>query len=329
MRLRTYGTGRPHDFSTNLRGGMVLLAALLLICTLMAGAVSADTIEFNQTNFTDGGGTYTISSAGTYVLNETATGNIKITASTDDVTVKATNNAQLTGSIMIFTSATVTIQDMDITMNEAVYQSTKKKYVIWVDGTNIYHPKIILRDSTITFADDVQSRNGYVFYADTDIAGGSKFSGNTIINVSGHALCFKGVADGGTVTVSGNTVTMTPRENIGEQTPNDGRALLKVWYMPSYLTLINGATFIVENNVVSIVSEYSYKVNIVRFDAINAASGHDNDDKIIVKMTNNTLDDDPGSPYLYGGISTVYGGTYDSYMEGTPNGPQETTPADS
>lgn len=40
---------------------MVLLAVLLLICTLMAGAVNADTIEFNQTDFT--GWTYTISSA--------------------------------------------------------------------------------------------------------------------------------------------------------------------------------------------------------------------------------------------------------------------------
>lgn len=43
MRLRKYGTECPKDDAAKLlRHGVVLLAALLLVCTLMAGAVSAD-----------------------------------------------------------------------------------------------------------------------------------------------------------------------------------------------------------------------------------------------------------------------------------------------
>jgi hypothetical protein len=79
--------------------------------------------------------------------------------------------------------------------------------------------------------------------------------------------------------------------------------------VPTQLTLSNGATFIVADNVVSIAEGNPNKVNVVRFDAINSEFGHQNDDKIIVKMTNNTLDGDAGSPYLFGGASTIYGGT--------------------
>ena len=63
MRLRKYGTECPKDDAAKLRRhGVVLLAALLLVCTLMAGAVSATTITINSadelrafaTNVTDG-----------------------------------------------------------------------------------------------------------------------------------------------------------------------------------------------------------------------------------------------------------------------------------
>lgn len=70
-----------------------------------------------------------------------------------------------------------------------------------------------------------------------------------------QAISFKGVADGGTVTVRGNTVTMNPNKAMGAPgSSENGRALLKVWYVPTQLTLSNGATFIVEDNVVSIVA---------------------------------------------------------------------------
>ncbi|MDE2521764.1 MAG: InlB B-repeat-containing protein [Methanocorpusculum sp.] len=42
MSLRNYGTNRPIDTGGLLRRGVVLLASLLLVCTLMAGAVSAE-----------------------------------------------------------------------------------------------------------------------------------------------------------------------------------------------------------------------------------------------------------------------------------------------
>jgi hypothetical protein len=156
----------------------------------------------------------------------------------------------------------------------------------------------------------VKTAGGYAVQANSYIADGSAFTGNTINNVSGQAISFKGVADGGTVTVRGNTVTMNPNKVMGAPgSSQNGRALLKVWYVPTQLTLSNGATFIVADNVVSIAEGNPNKVNVVRFDAINSEFGHQNDDKIIVKMTNNTLDGDAGSPYLFGGASTIYGGT--------------------
>ena len=64
------------------RHGVVLLAVLLLTCTLMAGAVSAEATEFNQSNFSMGTKPtvmmYTINSPGIYTLNESVTGNITI-----------------------------------------------------------------------------------------------------------------------------------------------------------------------------------------------------------------------------------------------------------
>lgn len=249
------------------------------------------------------------------MLNETATGNISITASTGDIIVKTRDNARLTGAITISTSANVTIRDMDITMNKSVEEPTGSTHIISVSGSDRYHPRIILTNNIITF-DDVKTAGGYTVQANTYIAGGSAFTGNTINNVSGQAISFKGVADGGTVTVRGNTVTMNPNKVMGAPgSSEDGRALLKVWYVPTQLTLSNGATFIVEDNVVSIVAGNDNKVNVVRVDAINSESSssheskHENDDKIIVKRTNNTLDGDPGSSYLFGGASTIYGGT--------------------
>lgn len=120
----------------------------------------------------------------TYVLNETATGNISITASTGDIIVKTRDNARLTGAITISTSANVTIRDMDITMNKSVEEPTGSTHIISVSGSDRYHPRIILTNNIITF-DDVKTAGGYTVQANTYIAGGSAFTGNTINNVSG------------------------------------------------------------------------------------------------------------------------------------------------
>ena len=233
--------------------------------------------------------------------NDTAVGNISITVSSADVIVKSVNNAKLTGNVTISGALTsVTIQGMDITVNASMKYSADRVAAVRYTASS-GSPKIVLAGNTFTFDPDVKAAGlkSYVFTGEgKTIATGSTFSNNIIIGVTGHALVFKGVADGGTVTVSGNTVTMNPDEDIAAPSDSDasgtGRALLKVWHSS---TPSNGVTYIVKDNTVSITSGNTYKTNVVRVDA----TADDAAGKIKVFMTNNRYEGAVASPYLYGG----------------------------
>ncbi|MCZ0860836.1 InlB B-repeat-containing protein, partial [Methanocorpusculum sp. MG] len=88
MSLRNYGTNRPIDTGGLLRRGVVLLASLLLVCTLMAGAVSAE----------DTTGTATVSTFSDLIA--------KLADSTTTI-ITLSNNIEATHEIKVNKSVTI------------------------------------------------------------------------------------------------------------------------------------------------------------------------------------------------------------------------------
>ena len=291
MMQRMKGTLRPGR-----KAGVLALAVLLLTCVLMAGAVSADeeVTQFNESDFDDSKNTYTIESGGTYVLNETATGNITIDVKVgeDDVTLKAINGATLNGGIEIKAAKNVTIKDMHI--NSTFISGDARNLAI--DLSSAPSIKLCLMNNTIDFAASDVAKSS-VISTQKPLLGGSEIIGNTIFNVTAHVLNTAGVVDDGTLTVQGNTVTMDPDEEIGPGTDvqGKGRALLKLFHNPNP-ALSSGVTYIVADNVVTVSSDKNYNATVVRVDETTP-----NPNMIAVTMYNNTYNEDPASPYLYGG----------------------------
>ena len=288
------GTLRPGR-----KAGVLALAVLLLTCVLMAGAVSAsETVtEFNQSSFKDSGGTYTIHSEGTYVLNNTATGNIiiDINVAEADVTLKAKEGATLKGGIQIEKAKNVTIDGMHI--NSTLISDGRNLAIALPDDSPI---KLCLMNNTIDFAaasDAVTS--SVIVTSHQPLSDGSAIINNTISGVTAHVLNTRGVADGGMLTVRGNTVTMSPNEEIGPSEEGNvqgkGRALLKLFHGSGPNSKVN---YIVADNDVKIL-DGSYDATVVRVDETTSNPG-----EITVTMYNNTYNEDPASPYLYGG--TIY-----------------------
>ena len=299
MMQRMKGTLRPGR-----KAGVLALAVLLLTCVLMAGAVSASGEAISQSDFDNPENTYTIEGGGTYVLNGEATGNITIDVDDGgDVTLKAINGATLNGGIRITAAENVTIKDMHINstlISESdPSDSEARNLAIILPGTSI---KLCLENNTIEFAaSDVAKKGSSVISTGQPLLGGSEIINNNITGVTAHVLNTAGVADEGTLTVQGNKVTMNPDENIGSngEKQGTGRALLKL-YHPSYHPLNVGVKYIVADNVVTVSSDENYNATVVRVD-----KNTPNPDKITVTMYNNTYNEDPASPYLYGG--SIYG----------------------
>ena len=299
MMQRMKGTLRPGR-----KAGVLALAVLLLTCVLMAGAVSAsgEVTEFNESSFK--GDTYTISKEGTYVLNNSATGNIKIEIKADadgDVILKAINGATLTGGIQITAakSVPVTVKDMHIKSTLISGSgSDARNLAITLSGASI---QLCLENNTIEFAasDDVAKKRSSVISTTIPLSDGSEISNNTISGVTAHVLNTAGVVDGGMLTVRGNTVTMNPNEPIGsnEEKQGTGRALLKLFHPDA---LNSKVTYIVTDNVVKLLSDESYDATVVRVDKET-----DTPKMITVTMYNNTYNGSSASPYLYGG--SIYG----------------------
>ena len=282
------GTLRPRR-----KAGVLALAVLLLTCVLMAGAVSAAT-EFNQSSFQ--GNTYAISNGGTYVLNDTAEGNITISVAKGDVILKAENDATLKGGINITAAQNVTIEGMHI--NSTLISgsgSDARNLAIILPSSSI---KLCLKNNTIEFAASGVKKGSSVISTNTPLSGGSAIIGNTISGVTAHVLNTAGVVPGGTLTVQGNKVTMNPDEDIGPGTnvQGDGRALLKLFHISP---LSSEVKYIVTDNVVEI-SDNSPNATVVRVDEYTYTP-----DKIAVTMYNNKYNGKSASPYLYGG--SIYG----------------------
>ena len=292
MMQRMKGTLRPGR-----KAGVLALAVLLLTCVLMAGAVSASgEVEFNESNFDDIKNTYSIENEGTYVLNDTATGNITIGVD-GDVTLTAINGATLNGGIQITAAKNVTIKDMHI--NSTLISgsgSDARNLAITLPGTSI---KLCLENNTIEFAASDVAKGSSVISTGVALSDGSKIIDNTISGVTAHVLNTRGVEAGGTLTVQGNTVTMNPNEEIGsgKDKQGDGRALLKLFHP---YALNSEVKYIVRDNVVNLLSDESHDATVVRVDKDTL-----DPDMITVTMYNNTYDGDSASPYLYGG--SIYG----------------------
>ena len=276
------GTLRPGR-----KAGVLALAVLLLSCVLMAGAVSAsdEEIEFQ-------GDTCTIDRAGTYVLNKAATGNITIDVDDGgDVTLKAINGATLNGGIQIKDAKNVTIDGMHI--NSTLISKDARNLAIEIDLPSDSFIKLCLMNNTIDFAASDAEGGSSVISTQKPLSDGSAIINNTIFNVTAHVLNTAGVVDDGTLTVQGNRVTMSPDEEIGPgDTQGKGRALLKLFHGSGPNSKVN---YIVADNDVSILQGKPH-ATVVRVDETTSNPG-----RIAVTMYNNTYNEDPASPYLYGG----------------------------
>ena len=285
MMQRMKGTLRPGR-----KAGVLALAVLLLTCVLMAGAVSADEIPFDQSSFDDDN-TYSIENGGIYVLNGMATGNITIDVDDGgDVTLKAINGAILKGGIEIKDAENVTIDGMHI--NSTFISGDGRNLAIALpDDSPI---KLCLMNNTIDFAAASDAVTSSVIVTSLQpLSDGSAIINNTIFNVTAHVLNIRGVDDGGTLIVRGNTVTMSPDEEIGPgDTQGKGRALLKLFHGSGPNSKVN---YIVADNDVSILQGKPH-ATVVRVDQNTG-----NPRQITVTMYNNTYNEDPASPYLYGG----------------------------
>ena len=296
MMQRMKGTLRPRR-----KAGVLALAVLLLTCVLMAGAVSADSTvtEFNQSDFQEDS-TYTISSGGTYVLNEMATGNITINVAEGDVNLTAKNDATLKGGIHITAAQSVTIEDMHI--NSTLISGSgldARNLAITLPSDSSSSIKLCLKNNIIEFAASDVAKGSSVISTAKPLLDGSEIIGNTISGVTAHVLNTAGVVAGGTLTVQGNTVTMNPNEDIGSGTDvqGSGRALLKLFH---FSALNSEVKYIVTDNAVEIPSSSSCNATVVRVDEITPTP-----EKIAVTMYNNTYKGNSASPYLYGG--SIYG----------------------
>ena len=287
MKTRRTGTLCPKkDTGGLLRRGMIALVVLLLACVLMAGAVSAGSQSLTKDsgfNFTKGEYA-TISEAGWYKLNATGAGNISITATSGNVILNSTSGIKLTGNITISGSANVTIDGMDIIVNNStLYESGKRVSAIRVTATT--PGCLVLQCSNITFDSSVNSKKGDVIVSNHAL-NESKVINNTIWNVPGHALRIHGLQGGKSMEVDDNTVTVNPDEKIAGK---DGRALLKIWSD----TISSDTTYTVYDNVVTKVSGAQNDSLLVRADDIKSPS------YIKITMYNNSLDNSGGNSYAY------------------------------
>ena len=144
MMQRMKGTLRPGR-----KAGVLALAVLLLTCVLMAGAVSA--MEFNQSNFTDNGGTtFSITEEGTYTLNDTVTGNITISVDGDVTLMAKDKKYVLNGGINITAANNVTIKNMHInsTLIRTANSNDVRNVAIIVPDSGV---KLVLKNNIIGF----------------------------------------------------------------------------------------------------------------------------------------------------------------------------------
>ena len=135
MRLRDYGTRRPTNFAGGLmRRSVVLLAALLLVSVLMAGAVSAEDLLYSSTP----GVLYEIKEPGTYTLSdditESGSNETLILISANGVTLDG-DNKQITGG----TNTRFGIKVSDTVIGTGIVTIKNFANITDVSTSGIYH----------------------------------------------------------------------------------------------------------------------------------------------------------------------------------------------
>ncbi|MDE2524754.1 MAG: InlB B-repeat-containing protein [Methanocorpusculum sp.] len=169
MRLRKYGTECPkNDAAKLLRRGVVLLAALLLVCTLMAGAVSADgvakigeteyaTLQWAVDNVTD-------NTQKTIILLRDAEGDgVKVQSGKKIIFDLAghtyTVSGKTVGSSGTETNCFQLLNDSDLTFKNGVLKATSPSARIFLQN----YANLTLDHVTVQGADDTDyvSSNNY------------------------------------------------------------------------------------------------------------------------------------------------------------------------
>ncbi|MCZ0862649.1 InlB B-repeat-containing protein [Methanocorpusculum vombati] len=260
-RLRNYGTQRPHDFSAKLRQGVVLLAALLLACTLMAGAVSAEEVTVTtwsdlQTKFS-GGNTITLGAdieiqgpltltSGEVTLNlgnhklYNSTGNAAsypITINGGTLIITGTGSIEYPTDLIQLSKGTVNIQSGTLIANGGgaavvITGSTES-------NAKDYSNLIVGKDATL-------KGGWYVVFISAKTTE-KKFYGITI-DIAGKLLSCENPANGGALYINGvlqkeNTQTNPPVITIRDTAviaPSKGNAVYAAGYGK---WIIEGGTF--------------------------------------------------------------------------------------
>ncbi len=263
-----------------------VLVVLLVASAVLVGAGSAgdDISSLDQTH-TSGVNSVSykeITTAGEYTLITDLTGdivvNIPATEESKEVTITKSGNANLTGQIVIKSASKVTVQGMYFILNNSVSYvwnnepNTIAAVNLYTDAEGVV---VIMSGNTIN-SSDATTKETHMFKSHgPQLAGGSQFTGNIVHNVTGHAINIIGVKDSGTLTISGNTVTMNPKES--------GRSLFKTY--DNTVTAVSDVTYVISENELNIKEGNSETTtSLVKFD--NTVDS----DSVSVEITGNNID---------------------------------------
>nr|MDE2523358.1 hypothetical protein [Methanocorpusculum sp.] len=218
MSLCNYGTNRPHDSLAELwRSGVVLLAALLLVCTLMAGAVSATGLSYS----TQSGVLYEITAPGEYTLSD----DITESGSNETLILISANDVTLDGGGQTITGSESTkygIKVADGKKNVEIFNfkniTDVSNFGIWVGNSTWGWELGTIKIHDVTIGDVQNSQSDTAVQSRAyGIAVFSKGNNNDAITLtncavtgkisSARALAIQIVADAGNVSVIGCSVT--------------------------------------------------------------------------------------------------------------------------
>ena len=196
-RLRNYGTQRPHDFSAKLRQGVVLLAALLLACTLMAGAVSAvDTVSNFQDlqNAFKNGGYYELADSISFEYNAT---------SDDQYRLPIPDGTQVTLDLKGNTITAILNQDKAASSALIVLGTSAKTASLTIsDSVGTGGIKVTEKEGLVPYSEDYPA-SGCIFYVKS---GTLTINGGSYETTKSFILSTNGAkSDGAVIKIDGGT----------------------------------------------------------------------------------------------------------------------------
>lgn len=196
-RLRNYGTQRPHDFSAKLRPDVVLLAALLLVCTLMAGAVSAaDTVSNFQDlqNAFKNGGDYELADSISFEYNAT---------SDDQYRLPIPDGTQVTLDLKGNTITAILNQDKAASSALIVLGTSAKTASLTIsDSVGTGGIKVTEKEGLVPYSEDYPA-SGCIFYVKS---GTLTINGGSYETTKSFILSTNGAkSDGAVIKIDGGT----------------------------------------------------------------------------------------------------------------------------